>query len=106
MCEFSRKNSEALFLIQMDKIDIFSSLISFGIQSILLNKLKKYLNDFSQSRVTSSVALSTVCAGSCGHIEPFTFRNQKPDIHLTQEEITRLQAIYRVNFEYRRESSR
>ena len=36
----------------------------------------------------------------------FDFKNLKPDIYLTQEEITRLQAIHRANIEYRRQSSR
>ena len=33
----------------------------------------------------------------------FNARNQKPDIRLTQEEINRLQAIYKANIEYRRQ---
>merc|ERR1711973_650670 len=36
----------------------------------------------------------------------FDFKNLKPDIYLTQEEITRLQAIHRANIEYRRQSVR
>ena len=35
--------------------------------------------------------------------EAFNFRNQKPDIFLTQEEIVRLEAIFRANIEYRRQ---
>ena len=34
------------------------------------------------------------------------FKDLKPDIYLTQEEITRLQAIHRANIEYRRQSAR
>ena len=45
-----------------------------------------------------------VLHSSCTH--DFDFENLKPDIYLTQEEITRLQSIHRANIEYRRQSAR